>query len=164
MNQEKVLMTLCLVLRGDEVLLGMKKRGFGAGRWNGFGGKLKEGETLDQAVVREVKEEAEITPLDLNEMGILDFHFKDEAKYLEVHIFRADSFSGEPIETEEMRPQWFRVDEIPFDQMWSDDSYWFPLLLSGKKFKGKFLFNKPADPEQASTVLDHRLDEIESLS
>ena len=37
---------LCFLLKDGKVLLGMKKRGFGAGKWNGFGGKLKEGKGL----------------------------------------------------------------------------------------------------------------------
>lgn len=42
------------------VLLGLKKRGFGTGKWNGFGGKVEPGETIRQAAIREMKEEAGI--------------------------------------------------------------------------------------------------------
>ena len=55
---EKKITTLVLVHQGEKVLLGMKKRGFGQGRWNGFGGKLHEGETIEQAAKRETFEEA----------------------------------------------------------------------------------------------------------
>ena len=48
---------LCLLIREDEVLLAIKKRGFGVGRWNGMGGKLEPGEDLVQGVIREVGEE-----------------------------------------------------------------------------------------------------------
>ncbi len=47
----------------------------------------------------------------------------------------------EPQETEEMRPQWFSIDEIPFDEMWPDDRYWFPWFLKQQKFHGKFSFD-----------------------
>ncbi|XP_078221898.1 uncharacterized protein LOC118150622 [Callithrix jacchus] len=46
------LSTLVLVLQPQQVLLGMKKRGFGAGRWNGFGGKVQEGETTEEGAKR----------------------------------------------------------------------------------------------------------------
>ena len=128
------------------MLLGMKKRGFGAGRWNGFGGKVEKGETIEEAMRREVFEEASIDVVDAEEVGVLEFEFKESktlhgvSDILETHIFRATQFVGEPKEGEEMRPQWFDVRDIPYKQMWSDDIYWLPLLLEGKKFEGRVLF------------------------
>lgn len=134
------------------MLLGMKKRGFGAGRWNGFGGKLEAGETLEAAAIRECGEEVGITPSGLEELAILDFEFEGKEGILEVHVFKADSFTGEPQETEEMQPKWFNLDEIPYDQMWSDDKIWLPMFLEGKKFKGHFLF------DQNDQVLSHKIE------
>lgn len=49
-GKTRKLFSLVLLRQGEEVLLGLKKRGFGAGKWNGFGGKLEAGETpLDSA-------------------------------------------------------------------------------------------------------------------
>ena len=91
--------TLCFLVRevnGEkELLLAMKKKRFGVGKWNGVGGKL-------------------------------DFN------------------KGEPKESKEMRPKWFKVDEIPFDEMWPDDEFWLPKVLNGKKVKAKFIF-KPGE-------------------
>jgi 8-oxo-dGTP diphosphatase/2-hydroxy-dATP diphosphatase len=136
----KKILTLCIVHREGQVLLGMKKRGFGMGRWNGFGGKLAPGETLEEATRREMLEESGVEVGALEYVGILEFEYQATAEILETHVFRAWEFTGEPTETEEMRPQWFAMDEIPFDSMWPDDKYWLPLFLAGKKFKGKFLF------------------------
>ena len=124
-----------MVLKEGEVLLGMKKRGFGVGRWNGFGGKIEEGETIEQGAHRELEEEVGIKALDMQKVGILDFSFENDPKILEVHIFKITDFTGEPLESEEMKPQWFPFDSIPFDQMWSDDKYWFPYLLNNKDRK-----------------------------
>ena len=120
----------------------MKKRGFGAGRWNGFGGKVSAAETIEDAAKREIKEEAGIEIINLDKVGIIDFEFKGDPEILQVHIFKSENFSGEPMESEEMKPRWFHVNEIPFKEMWPDGIHWMPLFLSGKKFKGKFLFGE----------------------
>ena len=140
----KKVLTLCLAVDSDRVLLGMKKRGFGAGRWNGFGGKLEPGETVEQAAKREMKEEVGLTIQTMERVGNLEFEFQGNPELLEVHLFRVDTFDGIPVETEEMRPQWFGTDELPFHAMWPDDPHWFPLFLQGRTFKGRFLFG-PGD-------------------
>lgn len=150
----KKILTLCIVQQGDRVLLGMKKRGFGEGKWNGFGGKVKEGETVKEAAKRELTEEVRILAEDLEERGILEFTFQDNPEILEVHVFCATRFVGEPVETEEMRPQWFSTEAIPFELMWPDDKFWFPLFLEGKRFKGQFLF------QGMDTLLSHELGEL----
>lgn len=135
-------LTLCIIHEHPRVLLGYKKRGFGAGRWNGFGGKIEKGETPEHAAHRELHEEAGITARDLHSMGTLEFTFLATNEILEVHVFRAHTYDGEPAESEEMRPQWFYIDEIPFSDMWPDDSYWFPFFLRGTPFFGEFHFDK----------------------
>lgn len=150
----KKILTLCIIHQHPRVLLGMKKRGFGVGRWNGFGGKIEGQETIEEAARRELQEEAGIEVNDLDNVGVIDFEFQNNPEILEVHVFRSTSFSGNPIETEEMKPQWFTVDAIPFENMWPDDRYWFPLFLSGKKFKGKFVFHGH------DIILTHELNEL----
>ncbi len=137
-------LTLCIVHRGDKVLLGMKKRGFGAGRWNGFGGKVQEGETVEEAARREMREEAGIEAREMKKLGVIDFDFKENPGVLEVSIFKTADFAGEPAESDEMKPQWFDIDKIPFAEMWPDDIHWMPLFLAGKSFRGRFLFG-PGD-------------------
>jgi 8-oxo-dGTP diphosphatase/2-hydroxy-dATP diphosphatase len=134
------ILTLCLVVKKDKILLGMKKRGWGEGKWNGFGGKVEEGETIIEAAIREMKEESGLEINDLEEKGTVIFQYLDTGKLLEVHIFNVLKYSGEIMESEEMLPQWFDIKEIPFDNMWADDIYWMPLFLKGNKFKGEFVF------------------------
>lgn len=157
---KKTVMTLCIVhpSTGARVLLGMKKRGFGAGRWNGFGGKVKAGEMVEEAARRELHEEAGITAGEMEYMGVLEFAFNDKpGEVLEMHIFKASGFDGEPCESDEMRPQWFGVNEVPFSEMWPDDPHWFPLFLAGKKFRGRFLF------EGHDAILEMSLEEVEEI-
>jgi 8-oxo-dGTP diphosphatase / 2-hydroxy-dATP diphosphatase len=137
---KKIITTTCIVVKGSQLLLGMKKRGFGQGRWNGFGGKLKDGESLEESVKREVLEETELQVENPELLGVMDFEYQGKDEIYEVNIFRITEFQGEPQESEEMRPQWFEKNNLPFDAMWPDDIYWMPLFLAGKKFTGKFLY------------------------
>jgi 8-oxo-dGTP diphosphatase/2-hydroxy-dATP diphosphatase len=150
-NLTPKILTLCLTKKEGMVLLGMKKRGFGEGRWNGFGGKVEEGETIIDAAIREMREESGLRIEDLEEKGIINFHFLDTGKFLEVHVFNVLRCSGNMIETEEMSPKWFNLDEIPFENMWADDIYWFPLFLKGCKFRGDFVF------ENNDKMLSHEI-------
>lgn len=155
MNDEKrKVLTLCIIYQHPRVLLGMKKRGFGEGRWNGFGGKVQAGESVEEAARREVEEEASLKILNMEKAGVIDFRFVGEPGILEVHIFRADKFTGEPQESDEMRPVWFNISDIPFDSMWPDDRLWFSLFLAGKKFKGEFLF------QGDNKIVEYKLEEL----
>lgn len=137
------ILTLCLVVKEGKILLGMKKRGFGMGRWNGFGGKVEEGETIEEAAKRETLEECGIVITQMEKVGIHEFVFQSKSEeVLEVHVFRVDTWTGEPSETEEMRPQWFTTDAIPYDEMWPDGIHWMPVFLVGKKFRTKFLLGE----------------------
>ncbi|KPP69871.1 7,8-dihydro-8-oxoguanine triphosphatase-like, partial [Scleropages formosus] len=127
-------------MQPGRVLLGLKKRGFGAGRWNGFGGKVQPGETIEQAAKRELLEESGLTVDTLDKIGNIKFEFVGETEILDVHIFRTDTFTGYPTESDEMSPAWFDCDKIPFDQMWPDDKLWFPFMLQRKKFLAYFKF------------------------
>jgi len=131
--------TLCFLVNGDQVLLGKKKRGFGVGRYNGYGGKVQAGETVLAAALREIHEESELTvlPEDIKEMGTIVFHFDDHPEAsIRAHIFMTTRYSGIPQETDEMKPEWFKTTEIPFSEMWEDDPLWLPQILEGKKVQG----------------------------
>ena len=151
-------LTLCLIRKDGQVLLGMKKRGFGEGRWNGFGGKLQDGETIEEAAIRETQEECGLIAKSLMKIGRLDFEFQDKPGHiLEVHVYSSGEFEGEMAESEEMLPQWFNEAEIPLEKMWPDDAHWFPLFLAGKKFSGYFLFG------DNDSILKKELFELENI-
>ncbi len=131
------LVTLLFLLKDDQILLAMKKRRYGAGKWNGVGGKADPGETALQAAIRECEEEIGVTPLKPKHVGHIRFYDQSDPNFgHDCHIFTATSWQGDPVETEEMRPQWFNVNDIPYADMWPDDEYWLPLLLQGKLFEG----------------------------
>lgn len=144
-------LTLSFVLSETNILLGMKKRGFGAGKWNGFGGKVRAGESLEAAACRELHEEANLTATKLTQAGTLGFVYEDLPDALDVSVFRVESYLGSPAESEEMRPQWFRIADIPYADMWADDAFWLPLFLDRIKFKGMFVFDR------TGTIRTHEL-------
>lgn len=139
--------TLCIPIKQGKILLGNKKRGFGEGKLNGFGGKINSGESVEEAAIREVYEEIgiEVKSKDLEKVGELTFTFParpDEEWNQVVHVFFIKEWKNEPKESEEMSCEWFDLNNIPFDKMWDDDKHWLPLVLNGKKLKGNFTFDK----------------------
>lgn len=142
--------TLVFVIQDGRILLIRKKRGLGAGKINGPGGRLESGETPEACATRELHEELGVTAGPLVRAGDHRFQFVDGYSIF-VHVYRTSAFAGEPIETDEAIPMWFAVEAIPFDEMWEDDRYWLPHLLDGRPFSGYWLFD-------GDRMLDYRLD------
>jgi 8-oxo-dGTP diphosphatase len=132
--------TLLFIIQGDEVLLIRKKRGLGAGKMNGPGGKIEPGESSEACAIRETQEEIGVTPSAVTLCGVLRFHFADGLR-LWCAVYRADAFTGVPIETEEAIPHWTPVAQMPYAEMWADDPLWFPYVVSRQKFTGNFTFD-----------------------
>ncbi len=134
--------TLCLLVKDDKVLLAMKKRGFGVGKWNGVGGKLNDNETVEEAMLRETKEEISVVPKSYLKKGVIKFFFDGKPEFnQEMNLFVCKEWEGEPLESEEMAPQWFVKDSIPFNKMWEDDILWLPHVLHGKNIEATFFFD-----------------------
>lgn len=134
--------TLVFLRRGDEVLLAMKKRGFGAGQWNGPGGKIEPQETPEAAARREVREEVGVELGDIKKVAQMEFYLSEDHKDYPTHvhctIYVCKDWTGEPSESEEMAPRWFGVQDVPYDEMWPDDRYWLPHVLAGAQVEGEF--------------------------
>lgn len=138
-----------LYLTVKKILLIRKKRGLGAGKINGPGGKLDADETIIECAVREVEEELEITPHKPVSVGQLRFQFTDGYS-IHVHVFVSLSYSGNPVETAEAEPLWFSIADIPYDEMWADDVIWLPRVLAGQNVRGRFIFSD-------DVMLDHEV-------
>jgi mutator protein MutT len=133
---KKAKTTLLFLRQDDQILLAMKKRGFGVNKWNGAGGKVEAGETVEQAAVRECQEEIGVTPTNLKYCGRIFFNDLPDVKHY-CYLYQTWEWIGEPHETEEMRPQWFHISDVPYDQMWPDDRFWIPKMLDGITLKGR---------------------------
>jgi 8-oxo-dGTP diphosphatase len=131
---------LCFIVKDGRVLLIRKMRGLGAGKINAPGGKLEPGETALDSAIRETREEIGVTPLRLEDRGVVRFQFTDGYS-LHCAVFIARDFEGEPIETPEAIPLWFPIDAVPYGEMWEDDQHWLPQVLAGRCFDGWFVFD-----------------------
>ena len=131
---------LCFIVKDGRILLIRKKRGLGAGKINGPGGKIEPGETALESAIRETQEEIGVTPLEIEERGVLHFQFTDGYS-LHCAVFLARDFIGVPIETAEATPMWFETGAIPYDEMWADDQHWLPQILAGSRFAAWFEFD-----------------------
>jgi 8-oxo-dGTP diphosphatase len=167
--------TLCFLVRGDrpqQVLLGLKKVGFGQGKYGGVGGKLNEGEAPVHAAVRELLEETGIVAeeADLRRAACLTFHFPHRPEWTQsVHVFTATSWVGAASEGREIRPVWFPVEAIPYGRMWDDCRYWLPRVLAGEWTHATFVFAADNDTVEAFDVRSSAggrigIEEIEGVS
>ncbi len=135
--------TLCIVRSGDKILLGMKKKGFGAGKYNGFGGKVEPNETVEQGALRELREESGLVANDAKKLAELTFKFPHKEEWNQVvHVYVTHSWAGVPVESDEMKPEWFDLTRIPYQQMWIDDEHWLPHVLAGKFVTATFVFSQ----------------------
>jgi len=156
---------LCLITRGDvddagtgagELLLGLKKRGFGEGRLVAPGGGLEPGETAEQACVREVAEEVGLVVEqdDLVAAGGILFRFPTRPAWdLHVALFRAQRFEGEPIESDELVPAWYPVGDLPWAGMWPDARYWLRRVLAGERIEAEITLGP--DGETVTDAMFH---------
>ncbi len=135
--------TLLFVRRAGHLLLIRKKRGLGAGKINGPGGRIDPGETAEECAIREVQEELCVTPTGVRPAGELLFQFVDGYS-LHGFIFTATGCEGTPQETGEAIPLWTPETSLPYEEMWADDRVWMPFLLAGQAFTGRFLFEGDA--------------------
>lgn len=153
-------MTLCFLTRESagvpQVLLGLKKTGFGRGKVVGLGGHVEPGETDEEAACREVHEEAGIVVRqeDLRDAGVVIFDFPARPEWnMSSRLFVADRWTGEPAESAEILPEWFDVGALPVERMWQDAAHWLPLALGGFVLRLTVVLNP--DNETVREVLDY---------
>ncbi len=138
--------TVCYIRRNGRLLLQKKATGlFGGGKWNAPGGKLRKGESPEDATRREVEEETGLRVGALRSQGVLTFFFGEgEEPAFVVYVFSCDSFQGRPRSGIEGELRWFSENALPYDQMWADDRHWLPQVLAGRSVEGTFWFDEPA--------------------
>ncbi|MCF7910062.1 NUDIX domain-containing protein [Candidatus Pacearchaeota archaeon] len=136
--------TLLIISQNPQVLLGLKnpEKKFG-GKWNGWGGKVELGESIEEGLLREIEEESGVKIKKPEKFGEILFKFEiEEEPDHEVHIFRAENYNGELKPSDDfLKYDWFHFEKLP-DEMMPADKKWIPFLVQGKKFKGEIYFDK----------------------
>lgn len=156
-ENQRTTSSLLYLRRDEKILLAMKKRSHGAGKYNGVGGKPEPGEAIEQTAIRECQEEIGVTPVEMRRVADLAFYqnpYVDQYSNHDVTVFECTEWDGNPTESEEMAPRWFSIDEIPYDHMWPDDAYWLPEVLKGHTVTGTFHFNDRYE------LVSHRIHQI----
>ena len=145
--------TLCEIIKDGKLLLKLANRGVSDGKWNGLGGKLEGEETVEENLVREVREESGLVLNDFKKHGILRFYKGSrENLFFTVHLFSSKDFDGEMKLSDEGDLKWFDLETLPFERMWPDDIYWMEHLLAGREFDADFIFD-----ENMKTIKEHDL-------
>ncbi|KKR62695.1 hypothetical protein A2643_04055 [Candidatus Nomurabacteria bacterium RIFCSPHIGHO2_01_FULL_39_220] len=156
--------TVCVIRKDNQILLAKKTRKLGKGFWNGPGGKVEVGESLEACAIRETQEESGLEIKNLITVGVITFEFKDKSQSVLLHIFLVDDFAGEVVETDQMEEwKWFDVDKLPFQDMWADDELWLPKVLEGKKIMGKIVFDHPSTKENVGKIIESNLENVTEL-
>ncbi|MCK5535272.1 MAG: 8-oxo-dGTP diphosphatase [Bacteroidales bacterium] len=134
---------LCYIIKDNKVLLQNKSRGFGLGKWNAPGGKKEQNESINDSVIREIKEETDLDIFDLEEVGYHEFIWKEKSEWnMKCYIFKTSSFLGVEKDMGEGILKWFDIEKIPLDEMWDDDRLWTKNMLKGEFQNMRFYFDK----------------------
>lgn len=146
------------LVRDNQVLLGLRKKvsfGLGDNLIAGIGGKIEldqaafeqgkiiSTETAEQALVREFQEEIGVTPTEFERLGRIRFVFPGKPKWnQEVIAYRCTKWTGNPIETEAISPQWFDINQLEqvYPKMWPDNQYWIKKIMNGHPVNAIFIY------------------------
>lgn len=160
MTERGAEVTLCFLIRkcagSAEVLLGLKQTGFGTGKIVGIGGHVEPGESSAQAVVREVYEETglSVRQEDLTDAGVVQFVFPARAAWnMSARLFTTSQWTGEPAASDEIIPEWFRIDALPVERMWQDADHWLPVVLEGGRVNVVVTLNSDNETVASSVSL-----------
>jgi len=137
------LATLCYLKRDDKTLMlhrVKKKSDMHKGKWNGLGGKFEAGETPEECVIREVKEESgyDITNPQLH--GFITFPAFDGIQDWYVFVFSATEFSGDMIISSEGNLEWIDDKQLMELKLWEGDKIFMKWLNQDQFFSAKFIY------------------------
>ena len=160
--QEMINTVLVFLIRKDkdknlEVCLGKRKTKYAHGMWNAPGGKVRSGEDILDAAVREVKEE---TGLEISKKCLkkrAKIFYNESTGNCIVNAFVCENWKGKLTETKEIAARWLDIDEIPYENMWENDKLWWPSIFAGKSIKGEIWH------DENNHVIKSKLKEVRKL-
>ncbi|MDP4115918.1 MAG: 8-oxo-dGTP diphosphatase [Bacteroidota bacterium] len=111
-------------------------------KWNGLGGKLEIGESPEECVLREIKEESGLTLKSVKLKGFITFPSFDGFEDWYVFVFISEEYSGDLIISDEGKLEWIDDDKIMELNLWEGDKYFIKWLNEDKLFSAKFNYDK----------------------
>ncbi|MDA0708850.1 MAG: 8-oxo-dGTP diphosphatase [bacterium] len=135
--------TLCYIEHLGKTLLlhrVRKEDDMHEGKWIGLGGKLEPGETPEECVIREIKEESGLTIRDPQLKGILTFPMFDGIDDWMAFLFVATTFEGDLIESAEGQLAWVNTADIANLNMWPGDRIFLKWMAEDRFFSAKFTY------------------------
>ena len=139
------LSTLCYIEQDGKYLMlhrTVKKNDVNKDKWIGVGGHFEHGESPEECLLREVKEETGYTLTSWKYRGIVTFVYgEDTLEYMS--LYTADGFTGNPIECDEGELEWVDKKDIPALELWEGDKIFFRLLdMEREFFSLKLVYNR----------------------
>ena len=125
---------LCYIKKNDDYLFMLrnkKKNDLNDAKWIGVGGHIEPGESKEDTLLREVKEETGLILTDFSYRGELLFINNDYEEI--IYLFTSDSFTGELIQCDEGELRWINKDKILNLNLWEGDRAFLPQLINGNK-------------------------------
>lgn len=146
--------SLCYIERGEQYLMlhrVKKQNDQNHDKWIGIGGKFEPGESPEDCVLREVREETGLTLKHWRYCGIVTFVLADWTEYM--HLFCADGFEGTLRECDEGVLEWIDKSALRALPMWEGDKIFLDLMQAHRPFFSLKLVYDEADVLRAA-VLD----------
>lgn len=146
---------VCFLKDGNKFLFGEKLDGIGKGMLVGPGGKLEVGESLDEALAREVMEEISVEIIDFEKYATMQYFFPHKPNWSQrVYFYICTEFKGVAQESIELKPKWLGVKDLDYSLFWDDYKYWLEVVLNYKqKLEGSFVYTAQSKVEYVEMQL-----------
>jgi ADP-ribose pyrophosphatase YjhB (NUDIX family) len=144
-----------MIVHDSKMLLGRKQRKIGEGFLVAPGGKVEEGESITESLIRETEEESGLLVKNPKAVGIITIqNDPNKEEVIEMHVYLAKEFEGDLKSTDQVADwAWYPNNNLPYRQMFPDDEFWMSLILQGRRVEAEFILDHPPTAQNPSKVI-----------